>query len=321
MYCGFPLKLISRLRCQHDSGVLVLRPEADVQPGYVRDAMLQCESCGRQYAIEDGIVHFLDPDSLDSESNNERLCRDMQAAGLDAASELTAWNRMEIEPTMAASEPLAGALVLELGAGTGRHTVHMARRGASIIAVDFSARSLEHLAARAQTGWDIGLVHADCTRLALAPREFDLVASTLVSNLPTVQHRAAMMRIAAAACSSAGKFVFGTHHYGIRSRFNRAPRSGHYPGAPIYRYLFRRGEIEAETRSYFTEITCHPIQIRIPLAERMRLPIVKLSRLTERVPLINELGELLLVIATRPRNVPAGPGDRAAAAHQGLSAR
>lgn len=304
MYRGFPANLIATLRCPHDSGTLKLRV-ADVDTAvYVQRGRLHCATCEREYDVVDGIVRFLDPATLDPESRNERTRRDQGAKGLDASWEMTPWNEMEIRPTMVASEPLAGALVLELGAGTGRHTVHMLNRGAAVVAVDFSAASLENLADRAQPGWELGLVHADCTEFAVEPGVFDLVASTLVSNLPTAKHRGAMMQVAALALKpSSGKFVFGTHHYGIGSRLRREPRSGYYREVPIYRYMFRRGEIEEETRHYFADVDCHPIRIALPLAARMHLPLVAISRLTERIPIINQFGELLLVTARKPREI------------------
>jgi SAM-dependent methyltransferase len=246
--------------------------------------------------------------TLDSESDNERVRRDEGAVALDPSWETTPWNMMEIEPTLEASEPLSGALVLELGAGTGRYTVPMMQRGASLLAVDFSANSLDNLAARARPEWNIGLVQADCTRFATVPDTFDLVASTLMSNLPTAAHRAATLEVAASACKTTGKFVFSTHHYNIRSRLRGDPQSGYYREAAIYRYLFRRREIEAETRRHFGDVTCHPIQIAIPLAARLGLPVVRLSRLAERIPLLNGLGELLLVTARRPRPAAGDPG-------------
>jgi hypothetical protein len=125
-----------------------------------------------------------------------------------------------------------------------------------------------------------------------------------VSNLPTAKHRGAMMQVAALALKpSSGKFVFGTHHYGIGSRLRREPRSGYYREVPIYRYMFRRGEIEEETRHYFADVDCHPIRIALPLAARMHLPLVAISRLTERIPIINQFGELLLVTARKPREI------------------
>lgn len=325
---GFPAPMIAWLRCRHDGGTLL--PPARL-PERIVYGVLRCSTCAREYPIEEGIVRLLDAGTLDAESSQERLCRDRYAREAGDAREPSAWDRMEIDPTLAACEPLDGACVLELGAGTGRHTLPMASRGAAVLAVDFSAASLRQLAARMPPDREIGLVQADCTQLAVEPRRFDRVVSTLMSNLPTLHHRAAIMRAAALACRPGGRFVFGTHHYGIRSIVMREVRSGCYDGAPIYRYLFRPGEIVSETRRYFDEVACHPIQIRIPFAARLGLPILTLSRATERVPLINELGELLLVVARSPiphvaplerRDTPMGiPAGGAADDHNGVARR
>lgn len=307
MYRGFPRTLIETLRCPHDDGVLVTGDTGAGSSTFVQRAVLHCRNCDREYPIQDGIVRFLEPRSLDPVSSGERNCRDQEAESLDPALETTPWNQMEILPTMEASEPLKGARVLELGAGTGRHTAPMANRGASILAVDFSENSLTRLAARVEPDWTIGLALADCTHFHVEPNAFDVVASTLVSNLPTGRHRSAMMRVAATACRRSGRFVFGTHHFGIRSRISGEARSGYYRDAPIYRYMFRRSEIVTETQRYFRDVDCHPIQIRIPLAARMGLPVLKLSRIAERIPLINELGTLLLVVGRRPKLTPREP--------------
>lgn len=311
MYRGFPVPMIPWLRCHYDLASLTLVDPAN-SCGWVQDGRLRCNSCASEYIIDNGIVQALDPRTLDAESSNELLCRDEAALAEDASAVESAWDRMEIDPTLDACEPLEGARVLELGAGTGRHTLPMARHGARILAVDFSAASLRQLSARIQSHQQIGLVQADCTQLVVEPRAFDLVACTLMSNLPTPRHRAAVMHLAARACCPGGRFVFGTHHYGVRSVLTHTTRSGNYPGAPIFRHLFTRTEITSETRLYFGHVSCHPIQVRIPFAARMGLPILALSRFTEHVPLVNELGELLLVVARAPSAHTRERGDSTA---------
>lgn len=306
MYRGFPLSLLSTLRCPQDRARLRLTGQ-DQPPAHIQQGILTCSSCGATFRIDAGILRFLDVGALDSDSNRERIERDREATTRDPSWERAAWSQMEVLRMTAACEPLAGALVLELGAGTGRHTAVMAGRGAAIVAVDFSITSLEKIAQRAEAEWDVGLVHADCTRLAPAPGSFDLVVSTLISNLPTPQHRAATMQVAAEACKTAGRFVFGTHHYGVRARLHGEAKSGLYDGAPIYRYMFDRREIELETRRFFDDISCTPIQIMFPLAQRLHLPVVKLSRVAERLPLVNQLAALLLITARAPTHARSTP--------------
>lgn len=68
----------------------------------------------------------------------------------------------------------AAARVLDLGCGTGRHTVALAARGYSVTGVDLSAGMLaEAAAAAAAAGVTVSLVKADAARFRTADR-FDL---------------------------------------------------------------------------------------------------------------------------------------------------
>src|SRR5581483_383393 len=187
--------------------------------------------------------------------------------------------------------------VLELGCGSGRYTVRIAADAGAVLAVDFSLAALKNVAARAQAGWHLGLVQADCTRFAVRPRSFQRVLSTLVSNLSSGVHRQEMFRLAAAALGPNGKFIFSTHHHSLFERLIGAPQAGHYPENDIYRYLFRIDEIVHETGHHFRRIDCRPIQIRLPLLGRLGLPVASASHWLEKIPLLNRFGELLLVTA------------------------
>jgi 2-polyprenyl-3-methyl-5-hydroxy-6-metoxy-1,4-benzoquinol methylase len=67
----------------------------------------------------------------------------------------------------------AGARVLDVGCGHGRHSLELARRGFGVVGVDLSSRSIE-LAGRAaaQEGLDVAFVRADARELAFEA-EFD----------------------------------------------------------------------------------------------------------------------------------------------------
>ena len=210
-------------------------------------------------------------------------------------------SRMEIIPMLKSMTPLSGATVLELGCGKGRFTTLMAQNRATIIALDFSLAVLQRLATRIQPHWRIGLVQADCTKPVAAPRRFDRVLSTLVSNLPTAQHRRAMFQVVAQALKHDGKFIFGAHHHGLRERLRKVPQAGQYADSGIFRYLFRRREIVAECAPRFGRVRCRPIQVLLPMTNRLGIDSVTLSRLAERVPLVNQCGELLMDIAEKPR--------------------
>lgn len=296
MYKGFPFESLQDVLCgQHGcSGQL----QCSAPGPFLLDAVVRCCDCNHAYKIQNGILRLLAPAALDAESAHERFVRDEQAVIADYEWESEAWTQKEIVPTLKESEPLKSSRVLELGAGTGRYSVRMAERGAHLIAADFSFVALASLAQRVKPDWSIGLIEADCTQLRVR-RSFDLVASTLMSNLPTIEHRQALYKVVANALREGGKFVFSTHHFSWQARLERKARSGYYREGGIYRYLFEVAEIRREVARHFESVSCRPIQIHIPLAGRFGAALT-LSRLSERIWPLNRLGELLLVTAKRP---------------------
>jgi SAM-dependent methyltransferase len=277
------------------------------------DGTVRCRACGRGFRIEGGILRLLDDLwEPDAESAHEAQLRDSIVGNGDYVEQFRAtradqqFDRMEMRPTLAALASLRDQVVLELGAGTGRYTVELAKESRAILAVDFSARSLETLAAklsdpRHQGGARVGLVQADVTQLCLAPRAFDRILSTLVSNLPTRAHRQAMYGLVAGALRADGQFVLSVHHYGLRQRLRHEPIDGRYSEGGIYRHLFSASEIEDELEPYFGRTSCRPIQIALPFTYRWPgFPLEAVSRLAERAPLVKRLGFLLLATARRP---------------------
>jgi SAM-dependent methyltransferase len=317
---GFPADLLTLVRCTQDDGEL----DGSRQPASIIDGTVHCIRCGHAYRIEGGILRLLDHWEPDPESAHEARLRDSIAGNGDYVEQFRAtradrqFDRMEMRPTLAALAPLRDRVVLELGAGTGRYTIELVKESRATLAVDFSARSLETLAAklsdpRLPSGARVGLVQADVTRLCLAPRAFDRILSTLVSNLPTRAHRAAMYQLAAGALRDDGVFAFSAHHYGLRQRLRHEPVDGRYSEGGIYRRLLSEREIRDELSPYFRRASCRPIQIALPFTYRWPgFPLAAVSRLAERSPLIKQLGFLLLATGRRPIDTracerPPGP--------------
>ena len=310
---GFPAELLRLVRCAQDDGEL----DGSRQPAEIVDATVHCRLCRHGYRIDGGILRLLDHWEPDPESAHEARLRDSIAGNGDYVPQFRAtradrqFDRMEMRPTLAALAPLRDQVVLELGAGTGRYTVELTQESRATLAVDFSARSLETLAAKLSNpqlpaGARVGLVQADVTRLCLAPRAFDRILSTLVSNLPTRAHRAAMYGLAAGALRDDGVFVFSAHHHGLRQRLRHEPVDGRYSQGGIYRRLLSKREILDELGPYFGQASCRPIQVALPFTYRWPgFPLQAVSRLAERAPLIKQLGFLLLATARRPTDVGA----------------
>lgn len=105
--------------------------------------------------------------------------------GLDAV-----WRRA----TTNAVDPQPGERILDLAAGTGRSSAALARRGAEVVAADFSPGMLAEGRRRFRGVRGLSFVEADATDLPFADGEFD--AATMSYGLRNVQRpRAALAEL------------------------------------------------------------------------------------------------------------------------------
>jgi SAM-dependent methyltransferase len=305
MIHGFPCELISELRCTNDGALLQPGQNCQISEdgNFIRHGTLRCSNCSATFSIDDGILNMLDTVALDEESQHEKQVRNESARSLQATG--PAWydnehNLSEIIPTLEALSVNPDMTILELGCGDGRYTVRLAGQCKWILALDFSIESLRILAQRCRNLKNVALVLGDIASIQLCGAHFDRVFSTLVSNLPTREHRQAMYKLVTKALKLDGRFVFSAHHHGLRQRLSGEDKSGRYTQGGIYRYNFTVSECKAEIRPYFKLVRARPIQIHLPFARKLRLPIVAQSRFFERIPLFNYLGNLILCTAEHP---------------------
>ena len=298
---GFPRRLLQFVRCTRDGGSLALVDGfTAVRTDSVEEGDVLCAECGTRFGIRGGILDMLSVDALDRESSHERRLRDETAARLQP--EGPAWwdnehNRMEMLPTLEAVFARKPRFVLELGCGDGRYTGLLAAQAELVCAVDFSLNSLRVLQGRIQDHANVGLICADVTSFRVVPGAFAQVFSTLVSNLPSHAHRNSLYRLAKSALGPTGQFIFSAHHHGLREIAGRVAKSGAYREGHIYRYNLTVGECLREVKPHFGRVRVTPIQIYFPFARRVGLPLIPMSRLLERIPVMNRLASLLLCVA------------------------
>jgi SAM-dependent methyltransferase len=111
------------------------------------------------------------------------------------AADLSLWEELAEE---------CGGPVLELGCGTGRVALHLARRGHTVVGLDSNP---ELLAALAERGADLSLstVEADARAFALdEPVSLALAPTHLLQLLPEPGHRRECLRSVAAALEPSG---------------------------------------------------------------------------------------------------------------------
>jgi SAM-dependent methyltransferase len=108
----------------------------------------------------------------------------------------------------------AGARILDVGCGTGRHAIELARRGFRLTGLDISARMLDVAAAKAQAaGVDVDWIHGDATAFDL-PGKFDAAICLCEGAVGLIekgedaeQHDQAIFRNIAAALGSNAPFL------------------------------------------------------------------------------------------------------------------
>jgi 2-polyprenyl-3-methyl-5-hydroxy-6-metoxy-1,4-benzoquinol methylase len=136
------------------------------------EGALRCTSCTRTYPVTRGTVRMLrsEPEPVKRQTA-ESFAYEWEEFGALRAE----WEK-NFADYMRPHDPdaLAGKLILDVGAGSGRHSFHAARCGAQVVAVDLGD-SID--VARANLPPDVLTVQADAEDLPFAPASFDIVMS------------------------------------------------------------------------------------------------------------------------------------------------
>lgn len=315
---GFPRFLVERLRCPIDAAVVTIHEEHASTPESLIDASLRCEACGRVYPVIQGIVRLLSEASMDQSALYEMQWRDSRVS-----EEHNAWlenklsSLLEVPQHIRALKLDRQSSIVELACGRGRFTVRFAQICQSVLAVDFSLKSLEFLLRRLPPGSPVGLVQADINSLHFAPRSFNRAFST--STLDSREQRLRMHHLVAEALQENGIYVYSAEHFDWRNRLLGNPRFACYPGSENTFQRMTRGDLLRETAPYFQLARVRPVQLFLPFlssSSYARLSArgtfgrwlgrfsIRLSQFLERVPLIRNFSNLLLVVATRPVHAP-----------------
>ena len=167
-----------RLRCPACAGALAS------QPGDT----LRCTDCAQLYPIVDGTPRML--------TGGVRSAEEAAVTQRTADSFAYEWERFGVMRDEWAKnfgdymrphtpQSLAGKSVLDIGAGSGRHSFHAAQAGAQVVAADLGA-SID--VARRNLPASVLTVQADAEALPFEPESFDLVMSIgVLHHLPDTE--------------------------------------------------------------------------------------------------------------------------------------
>jgi SAM-dependent methyltransferase len=284
--------LLSLVRCPQDGGELLLAG---------RGAAV-CVLCGTSFGIRDGILDLLGVDEPDNGLSRVEMAARDNDARTEHPRGLPSWhprwrNELEVPATMRRVGDVSGRTVLELGCGTGLYTRLLTERGARVLAVDFSLESLHVNRAHLPAGAVASFVRVDVSGFRLRPRSIDFALTTLYSNLPTPEHREAVNLAVREALTPGGRYVVSAHHQDIRRRFGRVDRKGLYSEQfPVFYECLTRADLRREL-GVFASVDVEPIVIFLPWLSRIPFMRPTISRLTERIPLLRDFGQLLLATA------------------------
>ena len=163
-----------------------------------------------------------------------------------ARSDTKPHNAYYERPAMLSLLPdVAGLHVLDAGCGPGVYAQWLAERGAQVVAVDCSARMLEHARARAGTNVEYHLADLEAGLGFLDGRHFDIVLAALV--MDSLADWRALFRRWHALLQPGGLLVFSAGHPSFDAAYFKTSR---YADTEQVSCTWRGFGIEVEVPSY-----------------------------------------------------------------------
>ncbi len=199
-------------------------------------------------------------------------------------------------------DPVANRTVLDVGTGTGRAAIALARRGAHVIGVDASAEMLAVAARRArEAAAEVTFLSGDAHGLAFGDRSFDAVVC-----LRVLMHTPDWQRSLGELCRVARhRVVFDFPSFWSAAALEAAARRVVQPfGARVEAYrVFRTAAVEAALQRHGFQLVGEHHQFVLPIALHKRLNSETATRRIERtfsqLGLTRLFGSPVTVVAER----------------------
>ncbi|MGB0757165.1 MAG: peptidoglycan bridge formation glycyltransferase FemA/FemB family protein [Patescibacteria group bacterium] len=264
--------------------------------GYVSNGVVGCTSCGREYAIENGILR-MPQIAFDDIIQKESTARDAEAKKYDKRLEKRQKN--EIEPTLKKLGNVSNKVIVEYGAGTGRFTTRLAHKASLILASDISLISLEITARKLleKEYTNVALVHTDSTRLPLRGNSFDLAVSfQVLEHVPHKWQRAVWYRAMYSGLKSGGRIFHTVYYHDFRRRIQKLPTRGYHSDGIYYQYYSKK-LLNSEMQAHFGPLSFSYVDSMVPGLQRFVPQVlqVPLGNICTQVPFLKHFSHLIVV--------------------------
>jgi SAM-dependent methyltransferase/uncharacterized protein YbaR (Trm112 family) len=261
---------------------------------------IRCNHCSAVYAISNGIPHLMSLQNLAPVALGSRM-RELAARDNDSnqydESLSRSHNAIELSAIVSALRPMRGDTVVDLGAGTGRLTLPLARGGAQVVAIDLSPRSLEinrQKCEQAGVGDRVVHVMADACHLPIRTSTIEkLGGGMLLEHITPAQERRRCVEEIHRVLRPGCRMAITAYNYSWSLRRRRAPREGSHNG-DLYFYRFEGRELA----SLFAAFRKPRVSGILNLPKRLSVPA--LDRVVRALPPLAVLSaELLFAEAYR----------------------
>lgn len=265
----------------------------------LNEGVLRCGQCGARYPVQAGIARLRPPSEV--EQPEVAQAKERESKGRDAdvdtydSTVSDFQTRIETEALLEGLGVKPGEVVLDLGAGTGRLTEELVRRGATVVAVDISPASLQLNRERCARvpGAQVHHLVVDACYLPLRSGLVHKVCSgMMLEHLPTHEERQRCLEGVHRVLAPGGRLALTVYNYTLRQRL-RGERSGMHRGDTLYYYNFDLWEMRGLLRDY----RVHTLTALLNLS---RFQSETLDKAVRNFPLLASLtGKLLLAVAER----------------------
>ncbi|MBI5706684.1 MAG: class I SAM-dependent methyltransferase [Armatimonadetes bacterium] len=235
-----------------------------------------CSECSRRYRFADGVFAPVVDEPERAEGHDVQLdeerCRDRQAKFYDAGIAVSLSSGVEASKIRKALSSQPFDRVIEIGCGTGRFTVDLARRANRVVAVDRSVGSLQVCRGKLQEAGladRVLLVHSDVLQLPVKPRAFDLaLMAQVLQHLPSASLRSQALESIAQTLEPGGRFILSAYEW-RRIHPYLIHKEGFHRGGIYYR-RFTRDELRALLSEQFDVVSIESCLGKLLLAQVSR---------------------------------------------------